>query len=477
MRSHRADWARAWLRMVKEVSSTVAPLDEALFGTVRHAVGGHAEDAHNERAVLLTLQRLLLASPPSSVRCPNLAEVQQRLQAFIEPCTSCGQPVVDRQAAQLDAWISAHTPGNSNVALCHFPGTGRGLACAHALAAGDVALKLPLRLLLTCETLHPQLATALDEATRRSGSEMLREEIALSLVLLTETAQTSSCWGQYSPLLPERPPGALLWGRERTAAMRTTDLPADVAAVRAALRSTHRRLLPTLRRGDLFPAAASGWRRFLWAYAIVTSRSMVLEPTDGLPRRTALVPLADMLNHSTRAQLAWPAVERDGDEQWLVFRTIGTVAAGQEVFMYYGQLTALQTLQHYGFVEEGQLAFEASRAAEGQPVRDGEDPAADDDVECGEGEEDGSEEDESEEDEGAGEEGDGEASFDDGCEAGDVEHCAEDDGLGTLISLYVERVCGAKRKRVGNCKAEPHDRSCREGCSDAERGSTATPHT
>jgi hypothetical protein len=108
------------------------------------------------------------------------------------------------------------------------------------------------------------------------------------------------------------------------------------------------------------------------------------------------------------------------------------VAAGQQLFMYYGRLTALETLQHFGFAEEAQLAYEAARPRGGSPV----------DTEDGEeGSDDGSEE-ESEED--------GESASDDETLDSSEMWEREAAALGDALSAYVRarEVRTAKRRRV-----------------------------
>ena len=223
--------------MVREVSSTRQPINDSLVAKVWGGVGGHADDAHSERFVLLTLRRLLQAAPFSPCYEANLAEAQRRIDAFLTPAPAVAPRwTEDPLHEALQAWASAARLDDVRVELRRFNTTGRGLACTRPLTQGDAALSVPLRLLLTADMLHPRLAEALDEATRAAGSGALRNEMALALTLLVEIAKVGSSWWHYERLLPSRPPCALLWTEEQLAAMGATPLPSEVSAVRRELR-------------------------------------------------------------------------------------------------------------------------------------------------------------------------------------------------------------------------------------------------
>ena len=223
--------------MVRDVTSTSHPIDDSLVAKVWRGVGGHANDAHSERFVLLTLRRLLQASSASLCYEANLAEAQRRIDTFLTPVPAANHGCTEDPLHEaLLAWAAAARLDDIRVALCRFNTTGRGLACTSVLAQGDVALSVPLRLLLTADMLHPRVAKALDEASHAAGSDALRNEMALALTLLVETAKVGSPWWHYGRLLPSRPPCALLWTKEQLAAMGATPLPLEVAAVRRELR-------------------------------------------------------------------------------------------------------------------------------------------------------------------------------------------------------------------------------------------------
>jgi hypothetical protein len=220
---------------------------------------------------------------------------------------------------------------------------------------------------------------------------VLHGDIVLALALLLEPIlRPGGAWSEYLAFLPVTPPSALNWSGPQLQRLAATPLPQQVCELRAVLLDAHASLFPALsqRLPELFPPEAFSWKRFLWAYTIVQSRGLVIGGDASMrERRTVLVPVADMLNHSARSQLAWPTLAASGqrpgdeksaarasasadlgpatgsdanpgiacvdaspDERFLTFRTLCPVRRGDEVFLYYGRLSCLQTLEHYGFV-------------------------------------------------------------------------------------------------------------------------------
>ena len=389
-------------RALSQVRATVLDVRARYFSESSDVAG----DEHTERAVQVQVLRLLGAAPVTDQTEQNRARalvIRQKLlgSAAADP----GQP--DSMAAELARWCAEFMPGSSAppLQLWRFESTGRGLACAETLETGTVALSIPEELLLTASKAlsDPRVVPAL----AASGVE-LHDDVALALALLLQPVlQPGGAWAAYMRLLPKRPPSALLWTDEQLARLSATQLPAQVRAARRALREVWAALRPVLCApgAGLFGSGSGGCgsfglERLMWAYAIVESRGMVIHRSDSdegtVATETALVPVADMLNHRTTAQLASPVLEAvsssppplaegggvppaafasfesggggggssggasggGGSGRVLVFRTLCDVEAGEQLYLYYGRLACLQTVQFYGFVEEGMLRHE-----------------------------------------------------------------------------------------------------------------------
>lgn len=90
-----------------------------------------------------------------------------------------------------------------------------------------------------------------------------------------------------------------------------------------------------------------------WAMACAHSRC------NFLPDQSySLTPLLDMLNHQTTVPTRAKMISNkfDEDDQILALRTKQQVDKGDEVFISYGELTNVETLCRYGFVEKNNPA-------------------------------------------------------------------------------------------------------------------------
>jgi len=80
---------------------------------------------------------------------------------------------------------------------------------------------------------------------------------------------------------------------------------------------------------------------------------------DGQGKVGALVPVADMLNHHTRAPLASASYDETTDS--IVFSALAAVPAGSQLRLFYGPLPGAELLLQYGFLDDDALPAEAVR--------------------------------------------------------------------------------------------------------------------
>ena len=337
---------------------------------------------HADRNVALRL--LDLAAQRGGAAAPEEKRAAQDMLRGAGPACEVALRL-DPEAEMLAAWCRDFLPEQPSLRLCIFAQTGRGLAARPSgLAADEVALRVPARLVLTSERVrtHPAIGPTL----ARCGGDV-HDDVLLALALLVEE---SEAWVRYRAMLPARPPCALLWTAAQLQRMGATPLPEQVEAVRTALVEAHSSLLPELTAA--LPGVDLCWERFLWAYTIVESRGLVLQLDPAHEVRTCLVPVVDMCNHSPSAALAWPKVSGGGSlgsadattlragsaggEASLEFRTLRALAADEEVCLYYGRLPCLQTLQYYGFLDAALLAHEVIQLDLDYPDEEVEEEAA-----------------------------------------------------------------------------------------------------
>lgn len=216
---------------------------------------------HDERAAALALLREDATAPEGRNRLAAQASAAS-------PCSSSAACPAEETEA-IDRWCEQFLIGMPRLTMRTFELTGRGLAAGPAgLAAGDAALRIPLRLVLTSKALprHPLLDT-------------LHEDLRLAIALLYEPVRDpDGPWAKYTPLLPSSPPSALGWTPAQLARMGATPLPQQVAELRLTLEAAYAKAFPALSEAlpELLPPSHFTWPRFLWAYSMVETRGLVL---------------------------------------------------------------------------------------------------------------------------------------------------------------------------------------------------------
>ncbi|KAG4132876.1 hypothetical protein ERO13_D08G059301v2 [Gossypium hirsutum] len=94
----------------------------------------------------------------------------------------------------------------------------------------------------------------------------------------------------------------------------------------------------------LFPKEVFNLVTFRWSFGILLSRLIYLSSMDG---KVALVPWADMLNHSCEVETY---LNYDKSSQAVVFTTDRAYQSGEQVFISYGKKSNAELLLSYGFV-------------------------------------------------------------------------------------------------------------------------------
>ncbi|KAG5497782.1 hypothetical protein GH5_02572 [Leishmania sp. Ghana 2012 LV757] len=196
------------------------------------------------------------------------------------------------------------------------------------------------------------------------------EEAMLALCLVYERfveGLDQSHWGRLLAHCPERYPTIpTAWELGDLAELDGLDMLDDILAKRNRLHNfaeqIQNSLLPLLHRALLTlngttaatpsladMSAAFAWEHLLWAQSTFDSRAFSLN-VDGAVVM-ALVPLADMVNHSNRTDVLVRKVEPSGGPFTMQVGAALTAAdVGRELWMSYGPLQNWELLQHYGFV-------------------------------------------------------------------------------------------------------------------------------
>ncbi|XP_042478929.1 ribulose-1,5 bisphosphate carboxylase/oxygenase large subunit N-methyltransferase, chloroplastic isoform X2 [Macadamia integrifolia] len=170
----------------------------------------------------------------------------------------------------------------------------------------------------------------------------------LATYLISEASlMKSSRWSNYISALPRQPYSLLYWTRyeldtylvasqiRKRAIERITDVTGTYNDLRLRIFSKY---------PQLFSEEVFNMETFKWSFGILFSRLVRLPSMDG---RVALVPWADMLNHSCEVETF---LDYDKSSQGIVFMTDRSYQPSEQVFISYGKKSNGELLLSYGFV-------------------------------------------------------------------------------------------------------------------------------
>ncbi|XP_062152534.1 ribulose-1,5 bisphosphate carboxylase/oxygenase large subunit N-methyltransferase, chloroplastic [Alnus glutinosa] len=246
-------------------------------------------------------------------------------------------------ASALQKWLSESGLPAQKMAIERVEVGERGLVASKNIRKGEKLLFVP-----------PPLVIAADsEWTCVEAGEVLKQNSVpdwplLATYLISEASfMESSRWRNYISALPQQPYSLMYWTREEL----DRYLEASQIRERAIERvmdviGTYNdlRLRIFSKYPHLFPEEVFNIETFKWSFGILFSRLVRLPSMDG---RVALVPWADMLNHSCEVETF---LDYDKSSQGVVFTTDRPYQPGEQVFISYGKKSNGELLLSYGFV-------------------------------------------------------------------------------------------------------------------------------
>eukprot|EP00445_Apocalathium_hangoei_P029088 CAMPEP_0203927450 /NCGR_PEP_ID=MMETSP0359-20131031/66863_1 /ASSEMBLY_ACC=CAM_ASM_000338 /TAXON_ID=268821 /ORGANISM="Scrippsiella Hangoei, Strain SHTV-5" /LENGTH=881 /DNA_ID=CAMNT_0050856221 /DNA_START=44 /DNA_END=2689 /DNA_ORIENTATION=+ len=266
--------------------------------------------------------------------------------------------------AEVVRWVRSQGGQCAKLEVKAQDGGERAVVANSALKAGEEAFTLPFGLWLTAASLQDHeagrvvLAWAASNG-KASGAVRLPDEhlemCLLAVLLLLEKRARSSKWSEYVASLPwnsiDHLP--LTWTLERLSSQLQGSAPQQgIEAKRQQLTAAYASLCGSCTKDAHaeFVGACADAQAFIQAFALVHSRSMHAPSKDSNGRswKLALLPLADMLNHSSQP----PVVLEVEEGRQVVGRMLRDAPAGAEVFQQYqGAATAQAFFATYGFIE------------------------------------------------------------------------------------------------------------------------------
>ncbi|GAV68451.1 SET domain-containing protein/Rubis-subs-bind domain-containing protein [Cephalotus follicularis] len=246
-------------------------------------------------------------------------------------------------AASLQKWLSESGLPPQKMALQRVKVGERGLVALKNIRKNEKLLFVPPSLVIT-----PDSEWSCPEAGEVLKRYSVPDWPLLATYLISEASlQQSSRWSNYISALPQQPYSLLYWTRaeldryleasqiRERAIERITDVVGTYNDLKLRIFSKY---------PQLFPEEVFNMETFKWSFGILFSRLVRLPSMDG---RVALVPWADMLNHSCEVKTF---LDYDRSSQGVVFTTDRPYQPGEQVFISYGKKSNGELLLSYGFV-------------------------------------------------------------------------------------------------------------------------------
>ncbi|OMP06217.1 hypothetical protein CCACVL1_01671 [Corchorus capsularis] len=246
-------------------------------------------------------------------------------------------------AEALQKWLSDSGLPSQKMAIDKVDVGERGLVALKNIRKGEKILFVPPSLFITADS-----EWSSPEAGKVLKQYSVPDWPLLATYLISEASfGNSSRWGNYISALPRQPYSLLYWTRAEL----DRYLEASQIRQRAIERVTNvigtyndLRLRIFSKYPDLFPEEVFNMETFRWSFGILFSRLVRLPSMD---EKVALVPWADMLNHSCEVETF---LDYDKSSQGVVFTTDRAYQPGEQVFISYGRKSNGELLLSYGFV-------------------------------------------------------------------------------------------------------------------------------
>ncbi|KAM7249721.1 hypothetical protein ACFE04_019880 [Oxalis oulophora] len=233
----------------------------------------------------------------------------------------------------------------AKVEIACVEGAGRGALALEDLKVGDLALEIPISLIISEDILYESDMYKILEKMDGVSSETM-----LLLWSMKEKHNCKSKYKHYFDTLPEQFNTGLSFGVEAIMQMDGTFLLEEIVQAKEHLRIQYAELFPALsrHRPDVFPPEFFTWEQFLWACELWYSNSMKVKFLDG-KLRTCLVPIAGFLNHSLCPHVTHYG-KVDSTTHSLKFPLSRPCRKGEECFLSYGKLSSSHLITFYGFL-------------------------------------------------------------------------------------------------------------------------------
>ncbi|CAJ1337393.1 unnamed protein product, partial [Effrenium voratum] len=239
----------------------------------------------------------------------------------------------------------------------------RRVVAAADLKKGEPLFHIPQHLWFTAAglTSHEAGRLALKWAAKPPSEIGLSHEhvelCLLALLLLLEKAARQSRWAEYISALPWSARLPLTWSPAEMSRLRGAAPQWQIEEKQKQLESAFSSLSACLKgqAAAELKAASPSSSDFILAFSLAHSRAMgISSDGEGRQWRLAMLPFADMLNHSSAPEVDWDVVQTK-EGLCAVFRACRDAAKGSELHISYKRAASAQAFfATYGFIEDSQ---------------------------------------------------------------------------------------------------------------------------
>ncbi|KAF5787564.1 putative [Fructose-bisphosphate aldolase]-lysine N-methyltransferase [Helianthus annuus] len=241
----------------------------------------------------------------------------------------------------------------SRLNIANIEGAGRGAIASEDLEVGDIALEIPVSVIISEDVVRKTSMFPILEKIEGISSETM-----LLLWSMKEKHDINSRFKTYFDSLPETFNTGLNFGIEAIMTLEGTLLLEEIVQAKEHLRSQYDDLIPSLCKNypDIFPPELYTWEEFLWACELWYSNSMKIMYSDG-KLKICLVPIAGFLNHSISPHVMHYG-RVDSTTNSLKFPLVRQCKAGEQCYLTYGNLSSSHLITFYGFLPKGDNPYD-----------------------------------------------------------------------------------------------------------------------
>lgn len=306
---------------------------------------------------------------------PGKFEEEMKMKGLLGPNKGMGNPKINANS-RLIAWLEtegdvylseASTWGEAPHPMAISTETvdeitnessGRGLLARRSINDGDELLKIPLDLCITRRSARKALGK---DALQNGINEYLA--IACQLIHEKHVLGEESFYAPYMGVLPEveEVNPTFTWKDEELDFLQGSPVVAATRSLQMKLKREYDDLLGgedglIAKFPDRFPKEHFTYENWVWAFTMLFSRAIRLRNLQ-VGERLAMVPYADLINHSAFSQAFIDAREsgdwlfKDGAEEVILYADRG-YRQMEQIYISYGQKSNAELLLLYGFALE-----------------------------------------------------------------------------------------------------------------------------